>query len=41
MFNKTSDLIGADRRFLVSITRESNLSDSGGVCSLPDFIRCL
>lgn len=38
---KTSDLIGADKRFLISKASKPSLSGQGGMCSLKDFLPLL
>lgn len=36
---KTSELIGSNRRFLISRIAKPSLSKDGGVCSLEDFLK--
>lgn len=38
---KTSDLIGASKRFLISKASKPSLSKQGGMCSLKDFLTLL
>jgi predicted AAA+ superfamily ATPase len=40
-FNTTSQMIGADRRYLIALVSKPSLSDTSGVLSLPDLLDLL